>query len=558
MTISESTPLLTSTASAIEQAPDYAAIRDSSEPELFGAPAAPAPDSNSKFGLTSFLADLGDTQNGTVPVSVLIASVIGVLCGVFVWVYYTVLYGVLDFVWSTLPKVIFAPVIPEAWHWTWIPIVILPLSIFVGLPVYLLCDPGDLKVTVGRVHKEAYVPLAWAPPMILASIASIVGAGSLGPEAPLITICGTLSGWVSLRLFGQRYKNLVRRHTLCGMSCATAAFFGVPLGGALFALEVNNRLGYEYFEHALYAIFSATVCLAVFRYLGGLEMGPVWQLTPVSRNLPDKLVPTSVNPPILVSDIAAASASDVAIGAVLGVVGAVLAAIFAVGHKRVVRMINSCSTFNHPVTRSMLGGAGICAIGLLIPQSLFWGEYEIGTIGVAADTVYDLPHLWPSGGLTKFEISGFWTACAVGFAKLAAISITVASGYRGGFIFPFFTAGAAFGRAACYLVPALHPVVAVLAIGAGINASITRTALATPLILTALAGEPNAGPPVLAASLVATFATAYMPFITEQRGRDSLMDTQLYSYSKSEGFVDIESSTTPNTVVSNAREVPVA
>jgi H+/Cl- antiporter ClcA len=34
-----------------------------------------------------------------------------------------------------------------------------------------------------------------------------------------------------------------------GMAGALAAFFGCPLGGSLFALEVNSRFGVEYFEH---------------------------------------------------------------------------------------------------------------------------------------------------------------------------------------------------------------------------------------------------------------------------------------------------------------------
>ncbi len=499
-------------------------------PQLEDDPLQPAPPSNSNFGLQAFLADIRDPHNGTVPISVLIATIIGITTGILVCIYYSILYGILDLVWSAIPKAIFAPFVPTSLHWLWIPIVILPLSIFVGLPVHYLGDPGDLKVTVGRVHRNAYVPLSWGPPMILASLASIVGAGSLGPEAPLITICATIAGWVSRTVFAQRFKNLVRRHTLCGMSCATAAFFGVPLGGALFALEVNSRNGYEYFEHALVAIYSGTVCLVVFRALSGLEIGPVWKLTMSARGQNQDLVLTNAHPPVLVAEITASSGSAVVVGCLLGVVGAIIAACFARGHKALVRWMNSIPLFNSPIRRAMFGGLGICAIGLAVPQSLFWGEYELEKIAVATDSVRDLPHLWPPGGLTGFEIVGFWSAFAVGLAKLAAISVTVASGYRGGFIFPFFTAGAAFGRAACYLIPSLHPVLAVLCIGAGINASITRTALATPLILAALSGEPNTAPPLLAASLVATFLTTYLPFITEQRGRDSLLETQLYSY----------------------------
>ena len=36
-----------------------------------------------------------------------------------------------------------------------------------------------------------------------------------------------------------------------GMAGALAAFFGCPLGGSLFAMEVNSRFGIEYFEHTI-------------------------------------------------------------------------------------------------------------------------------------------------------------------------------------------------------------------------------------------------------------------------------------------------------------------
>lgn len=122
------------------------------------------------------------------------------------------------------------------------------------------------------------------------------------------------------------------------------------------------------------------------------------------------------------------------------------------------------------------------------------------------------------------------SAMITGFAKLIAISFTVAGGYRGGFIFPFFCAGAAFGRAFVFVFPSVSPIVACLCFAAGINVAITRTALATTIILTALSGEVNAGPPLLAASLVSLVVTSYMPFIKTQQKREDIREAQLYSY----------------------------
>jgi H+/Cl- antiporter ClcA len=88
----------------------------------------------------------------------------------------------------------------------------------------------------------------------------ILGGGSLGPEAPLVAICGALGGFVSRKIFRQKYVNVVRKHTLMGMGGALAAFFGAPLGGSLFALEVLcSQFGIEYFEHLIESKFPSRI-----------------------------------------------------------------------------------------------------------------------------------------------------------------------------------------------------------------------------------------------------------------------------------------------------------
>lgn len=482
---SEKTPLI---ALPAKTAPPPAEI---SFPKLLKGPAGPVPDVHSRFGLRAFMDDIRNIQSGTVPVSIFIATVIGILCGVAAFLYYSLLEFFLEFLWKTLPEHT-AEMFPfwlPSFHWMWIPIVGMTCAILVGVSIKVLGFPGDLAYTVKCVHKMGYVPIGHAPSMVVASQLSILGGGSLGPEAPLVAICASVAGWVSIYLFKQQYKNIVRKHTLCGMACALAAFFGVPLGGALFALEINNRLGFEYFEHALEAIFSGTMCLVVFRGMAGLPIGPIYFFT--SETLKDS------------------SANMVVVGAVLGLFGAGIAALFAHGHWALVKKLEKFGLSSDPIKLSVFGGVGIVILGLLVPQSLFWGEFEMQTIG-ALSPASTLTHIWPTSGLTGFEITGFTSALIVAIAKLIAISFTVAGGYRGGFIFPFFAAGAAFGRAITFLFPSIPPVVAILSVAAGINVAITRTALATPLILTGLAGEINATSPVLAASLCAVFVTYYM------------------------------------------------
>ena len=108
------------------------------------------------------------------------------------------------------------------------------------------------------------------------SLFTILAGGSLGPEAPLVAICAATAGFLSRKVFKQSSKNVVRKHTLMGMAGALSAFFGVPLGGSLFALEVCSRFGIEYFEHLIEAILAGEICIMVFRSLAGLPLEQIW------------------------------------------------------------------------------------------------------------------------------------------------------------------------------------------------------------------------------------------------------------------------------------------
>jgi hypothetical protein len=197
---------------------------------------------------TNFFEDARSLAEGTIPQSVVVALAIGLVCGIACWLYYSVLFYMLELLWETLPEKYIVGNWSEEHYWLWIPLVCSILLIGNGLTVVFLGEPGDLPYTISRVHQDAYIPMNHVLPMIVASMLSILAGSSLGPEAPLVAICGALGGFVSRRIFRQKYVNVVRKHTLMGMAGALAAFFGAPLGGSLFALEVNSRFGVEYFE----------------------------------------------------------------------------------------------------------------------------------------------------------------------------------------------------------------------------------------------------------------------------------------------------------------------
>jgi H+/Cl- antiporter ClcA len=194
----------------------------------------------------------------------------------------------------------------------------------------------------------------WFHSNIITIIIILKAGGSLGPEAPLVAICGALGGFVSRRIFRQSSTNVVRKHTFMGMAGALAAFFGVPLGGSLFALEVCSRFGVEYFEHLIESIFCGEICLMVFRTLSGLPIKPIWNLTSV------------MNPRVMECEPV-----HVLMGAFIGLYGALLAYFFASFHWKNMEFFAKLDLLDNSraVYRSWLGAIFIIIISLLVPHS---------------------------------------------------------------------------------------------------------------------------------------------------------------------------------------------
>lgn len=453
-----------------------------------------------------FFEDTRSLAEGTIPQSVVLAFIIGIVCGTACWAYYKVLNFALEFLWTTVPNDFIVGQWEEQHYWLYVPLLSMLNLTLVGLTVVFLGEPGDLAYIVSRVHNFAYIPIDHVLPMVFASLFSILAGGSLGPEAPLVAICGAIGGFISRRIFRQKFVNVVRKHTLMGMAGALAAFFGVPLGGSLFALEVCSRFGVEYFEHLVESIFCGEITLVVFRSLSGLPIKPIWDFSQQNGKLQET------------------DAWLVLVGGIIGLAGAFMAYIFATFHWANMSLFAYLNLLDNSraVYRAWLGGIFVILIGLLFPQTMFWGEEEIQVVATWRP-VQELPHVWPPAGVTGFEMNSAWTSFVVGMAKLLSISFTVAGGLRGGYIFPLMMAGTCFGRVIhCFLPDVIPLQISILCMAAGINVAITRTALASTLILAFLAGEPCALPAILMSSLCSLFATAYLPFIKTQITRSDI------------------------------------
>lgn len=193
----------------------YASLRVIELPADDDSDVVPLHETFSPADMTStFYHDVRTFAPGSMPHSAVVGTTIGVFCGVVAYLYYTALEFFLEFLWLKLPSFVIEPYLDPSWYFLWIPFLGFLMAFGVGASVKILGEPGDLSYTVQCVHDKAFIGMDHVLPMLAASQFSILGGGSLGPEAPLVAICASFSGWISRKVFRQTRMNLIRKHTL--------------------------------------------------------------------------------------------------------------------------------------------------------------------------------------------------------------------------------------------------------------------------------------------------------------------------------------------------------
>jgi H+/Cl- antiporter ClcA len=425
-------------------------------------------------------AEIGEPQHLAYFPTLIYGAIVGVVGGLVATAYYFVLEHLLEWVWHGGKASVIAwfPTWLPAWNYTWIVATLGGLG--VGLCLYYLGLPGEMAIVIDQVHDAGRLDPKQTPGMIATSLVSITAGGSLGPEAPLVQINGSLGSWLAEKL--KLSVESTRILTFCGMGAALAAFFGDPIGGPLFALEIPHRRGLQYYEAIIPAIVSGICSFAVFRLGTGLAVGGIYNFGRFG-NLPDL------------------SWFNLFEGASLGVLGALAGILFIFLFRLINWMIQKIE--HRHILLAVLGGLGIGWLAVLYPATLFFSEQQIETELLAQSATF-----------------GAITLLAICFAKMLAICFTIHGGFRGGFIFPLFFTGASLGMAIALLVPGIHPTIAVLCCMAAINVAITKTPISTTIILTVLS-DTTILPILAVASFTSFLLTSNIGLLKTQRARET-------------------------------------
>ena len=358
-------------------------------------------------------------------------------------------------------------------HWTNAgELLVLPaVGIAVALLARALGSPGNVELLVDNIHVSGAAPSVRAlRSLVPMSLLTISAGGAAGPEAPLVTTCGSLAGLLA------RKRTLSARDARCltiaGMAAAFTVLFGTPLGSALFALEILHRRGMEYHEALLPSIVGALSGLGCYVVLTRNGLEPIWHI-PGSQSVREV---------------------DLlwAVGA--GVGGALIAVVYTGLTYVVRRAFHALPTLSRPV----VGGLALAALAFWTPYALTYGE---------AQTTHVLAVQIGAGVLAVALV-----------AKLIASTVTLASGWPGGFIIPLFFVGAAAGQLVHHAFTSSSTVVMCSALMAAALVGVTKTVLGSTLVVTGMAGL-QLLPTTLLAAVVALMLTSSVRLIHTQRER---------------------------------------
>ena len=121
--------------------------------------------------------------------------------------------------------------------------------------------PRKLAGTIADIRDERVEP-SEVPPIVVVSLASLVGGASLGPEFGLGSMGGGLGTWVSERRkldTGTRATN-----TLSGMAAAYGGLLASPLLATILVLEVAPLKARRFIEVLFASLLSSTIAFGIY------------------------------------------------------------------------------------------------------------------------------------------------------------------------------------------------------------------------------------------------------------------------------------------------------
>lgn len=359
----------------------------------------------------------------------------------------------------------------------WEVILIMTLGgLVVGLIIHFVSEPGEMELVVNNIRfNGGRLDTRYNPSMIITSALGIGVGSSAGPEAPMVQVIGSIGSWMAkkLKLKGENYRSM----SIAGMASGFTAMFGAPLGGSLFALEImHHKHVVEYYQALIPAFVASGTSYIVFIIISKLSLAPVWFI-----HLPH-------TPEV----------TDFFWGMFYGVIGAIIGWGTIWVFKNLKKGFEKISL---PIyVQTALAGVLLGIMGWKLPITRFFGHYQLQDLLAGSFTI-------------KLLI-------IIIVIKIISMSLTVTSGWRGGFIIPLFFIGAAAGMLVYQIYPGQQSLaLAIVCCMAAVNSCVTRTPISTIILVATMTGY-SQFIPIMFASITGFFLAPKAPLISAQIGKD--------------------------------------
>ncbi len=315
-------------------------------------------------------------------------------------------------------------------------------------------------------------------PIVVSSLAAIVtvgSGGSLGREGPMIRLGAMISSWLGsrFRLPPHRVKILVG----CGAAAGLAAAYNIPIGGALFAMEVIlGNFALQIFGPIVASSVLSTLIARAFEGDVHRFAVPGYQLE---------------------------SHWEVLAYAGLGVICALASIVFVLGVRRLSRRISRLGLPDW--LRPILGMALFGVVALQVPHILEGGQETTNAVILGR-----LPPISGIAGGVDWHLSFPMLLLALAGIKVVAVALTDGCGGVGGKFTPSLLVGALVGAAYGTGINAVWPTgtsdyPAYAAVGmAAIAAGTSHAPISAILILFEFTGNYDLILPLMVASIIST------------------------------------------------------
>lgn len=358
---------------------------------------------------------------------------------------------------------------PDLTDWTpfsgsWLMVVIM---IVAGLLVGLIHHfTAASQLDVFAAVNQGIMDSKPVPASLLASLVSLIGGFSLGPEVPT----GMLAAGLGSRISSWRRMDAegTRTNILSGVSAAYAGLFSSPLAVLMILLESAHIQSIAYYGTLLIAGLAAMIGFSLFYGLGGDTFSSLLGL---------------LSPPAYDLRLWHLGAAIL-----LGILAVPAGLLFPMMTKIISRLVSPLN--RQPVIRGMLGGLLLGLLAVALPITIGLGTNELvivyqhaSEIGVALLIVFAL-------------------------AKLLALSGALSFGFIGGPIFPLLFVGSTLGSAINLLFPQLPLGLTVGCMMVAVPAAVVPIPLALGVIGILIIGlPPTNAVPVIMAVLIAFAVT---------------------------------------------------